>query len=330
MLKSFSFSSIDFRAAWHPKHSPSDLESRGPLQKVISKIKNILLFLPNSLVAACFNPRSEALFIRADDQHFSSPGRGFAQTIITPDGVRLAAYIRLVNEGPNTPTVILFNPWGCNAGIHDRIADQFYEKRCNVVTFNYRGLKDTKRAEDFVVDGESVYQFVSQKIQSDANKIHFYGVSLGGAVAAQVKALHPESKGKYVGDRPFASVFSLITEFFSVEKLGPIVQKITSAISAIFLAYPVYLLGWEWDGKQALEQMKGEKIITYHPEDALVSQKASLALQCSDSTQILSLEPTLPPRKGFDAHFAPISAFYSPSLDQPNPLHIITNFLSQN
>jgi cephalosporin-C deacetylase-like acetyl esterase len=75
--------------------------------------------------------------------------------------------------------------------------------------------------------------------------VHFYGYSPGGVVAAQVKALHPESKGKYVGDRPFLSLFSLITENCCIESLGWLIKTITSFVSSIFIAYPVYLLGWE-------------------------------------------------------------------------------------
>ena len=205
--------------------------------------------------------------------------------------MHLTAHIHVVEgASSDTPTVILFNPLGAEDSIHSGLTTSLMARKCNVITFNYRGLGTTKKANDLVLDGESIYQYATQELGIERNKIHFYGLSLGGALAAQVKALHPESEGKYVGDRVFKSVFSLITEKCSIHKLGSTVKKITSFIAGIFLAHPIRLLGWEWEGTKALAKMKGNKLVVYHPKDFIVPVSASLANACT-TKELVRLDP---------------------------------------
>lgn len=229
-----------------------------------------------------------------------------------------------ITEGAtsSTPTVLLFNPLGANNSIHDELQTCLMERKCNVITFDYRGLGSTWRAKDLVIDGESIYQYTINELGIDKNKVHFYGFSLGGALAAQVKALHPDSRGKYVGDRPFKSVFSLIKENCCIEKLGSLIKKINSLISAIFIAFPIYLLGWEWDGSEAIMQMKGEKRIIYHSNDYLVPFKASLASQCS-TEQLIQLDPK---ETGPSTHFSKLNE--KTTAEGVHAVTVIANFLS--
>lgn len=293
----------------------------GCLENTVRKALKFIFYIPNCIVAACINPRRESQFYSSPrlDTNYGS----FTKKIITPDQVSLTANVHVV-EGANaaTPTILLFNPLGANASIHSELKDDLLAQRCNVITFDYRGLGTTRRADDLVVDGESVYQYATHELGIDKNKVHFYGFSLGGALAAQVKALHPESEGKYVGDRPFKSVFRLITENCCIERLGPTVKKITSFISAVLIALPVYLLGWEWDGKRAIAQLNGNKRIIYHPNDCLVPFKASLASECP-SEQLIQLDPT---ETGPSTHFSTIAG--KNTAEGTTALSLISNFLS--
>ena len=308
-----------FTASWNKENAR--LNPDEGFWNLARKVKNFIFLFPNSIMAACINPRSEFPF------HPSSLLTGnygsFTKEIITSDRIHLTAHVNVVEGAtPNTPTVILFNPLGANDSVHHGLKTQLANRRCNVVTFNYRGLGNTSRAEDLIVDGDSVFQFVTQELGTQKNKVHFYGFSLGGALAAQVKALHPESEGKYLGDRPFRSVFSLITENCCIERLGWLVKKITSFVSAIFLAYPIYLLGWEWDGCKALSQLKGDKRIVYHPNDCLVPFEANLAFQCpSDEVICLNRHET-----GCTTHFAPLDA-HSTAEGAP-AVAVVADFLS--
>lgn len=268
-----------FSASWTDSNARLNPNNDGIIWRVARKVKNILCYVPNSLIAASINPRGESKFHPLESL-YKKQGF-FSKEIITPDHVHLSARLHIVKKVTSkTPTVILFNPLGANYSIHRGLLSSLVARKCNVVLFDYRGLGSTWRAEDLAVDGESVYQYVTQELGTKSDKVHFYGFSLGGAIAAQVKSLHPESKGKYVGDRPFKSVFSLITENCCIARFGSIIKKITSLVAMILFALPIYLLGWEWDGSLALAQMKGERRIVYHPNDSLVPFEANLASKC--------------------------------------------------
>ncbi len=311
-----------FQASWNKETTSIHAEGENLLGNLARKVKNFIFYLPNSLIAACINPRSHT----SHRPFFSQQQNGIvcSKEIITPDKVRLTARVDIVNGATSqTPTVILFNPLGANKKVHQGLRYELAcNKKCNVVTFNYRGLGSTWSKNDLVVDGESVYQFVTQELGTQPNKVNFYGFSLGGAIAAQVKALHPGSQGKYVGDRPFRSIFNFLTENCCIGKLGSIIKKITSFASSLFLAYPVYLLGWEWDGNEALKKMAGDKRIVYHPNDFLVPYEASLASQCPPDQRI-KLDPKL---TGPATHFASIQHH---NTEQGTPaINVIADFLA--
>ena len=306
-----------FQALWNASNAGLNPTNDGIFWSLSRKIKNFIFYLPNSIIAACINPRSETQF-----EESLEPG-SFTKEIITPDQIHLSAHIHFIQGATsNTPTVILFNPLGAGVLVHSSLQTALTARKCNVVMFNYRGLGSTWSAEDLVVDGDSVYQYVTLEFGTLNKKVHFYGFSLGGVIAAQAKALHPESEGKYVGDRPFKSVFSLITENCCIERCGWLIKKITSFMFSIFLAYPIYLLGWEWDGDKALAKLKGEKRIIYHPNDWLIPHKATLAFACQSNHAVVRLDPT---KTGPSTHFDSIE---SHSTNNIGAIAVVADFLA--
>jgi pimeloyl-ACP methyl ester carboxylesterase len=305
MTEDFTMIKIDqsapFLASWNASIAHLSPDNGWGLSTLVGKVSDYVFYIPHSIVALCINPRRESQF-SPSKKLCTNYGR-FTKEIITPDQVHLVAHVRIVEGATfHTPTIIAFNPLGANDSVHFDLAARLVKKGCNVVTFDYRGLGSTRRAKDLVLDGESVYQYVTQELGTKINSVHFFGFSLGGAIAAQVKALHPESEGKYVGDRPFRSIFSLITENCCIERFGRLVKKITSIAFSIFLAYPVYLLGWEWDGRKALGQLRGDRRIVFHPNDCLVPFDASLASQCLPE-EAIRLDPL---ETGLSTHFTSI------------------------
>lgn len=226
-----------FRLAWHGRNEPFvaswnttnaqlNPDTDSVLWNVGRKIMNFILYIPNSIVAACINPRSESEFYPESSNNHENYKR-FTKKIITPDQVHLVTHVHLVESATlDTPTIILFNPLVANESVHAGLSAYLTQRKCNVLTFDYRGLGSTWRAEDFTVDGESV-----------------------------------------------------------------------------FIAFPVYLLGWEWEGSEALAQMQGDRCIIYHPNDWLIPFEASLASQCSPE-ETLSLHPDI---TGPSTHFNPIT-----------------------
>lgn len=285
-----------YRAIWTENNSHLNVNST-PLKSFLNKIKNLIFYLPISFLSLCSNPRKESRFQDYNCSFF------LKKTIITPDGARIQARVEWVKKiNPNAPTVILFNPLGTSSDIYSElIYNYLLKKQCNVVTFNHRGLGSTWRSDDLVLDGESVYQYVTSELKF--KNIRYFGHSLGSAVAAQVKALHPENPGKYVGDRPFLSIFSLISEFFCIARLGVAIKKITSFIAKLCLAYPVYLLGWEFDMAKAFSKMRAKDVLVlHHPEDVIIPAAASAA-----KLKFGRIEPLdIGTRNRFASHFAPI------------------------
>ncbi|MBI3236656.1 MAG: alpha/beta hydrolase [Chlamydiales bacterium] len=317
-----------FQAVWNPLQAHLNRDSQSLLQKVVYTIKKVVLFVPNSVVAACINPRRATPFSPFIDLE---EGHGeFRKKIITPDRVDLAATVHIV-EGAvrETPTVILFNPLGTNQGIHSQgigpdrggIEGALIACGCNVITFDYRGLGSTWQAEDLVVDGESIYQYATDELGIDPAQVHFYGFSLGGAISLQVKALHPEVESKYVGDRSFKSVFSWITEKFCIARLGWLIKKITMAVSAIFVAYPVYFLGWEWNGSQIVDLVGGEKRFIYHPQDDLLPFEGCLADGRPEEELIRLNEEEVVP----STHGAPLGYYNTPQ-EGRSPAQLVADF----
>jgi len=291
-----------FRASWHPQHAHLDVDAQGPFLYVAYKIKYFILYIPNTIVACCINPRRATVFapFSETDKIDGFQFRHFRKEIMTPDGVSLTADVQLNGDDPSkNPTVILFNPVGANHFIHGSLTTELIRAGCNVVKFDYRGLGDTWQKEDLEIDGESVYQYVTQELGMHEDQVHLYGFSLGGAVSLQVKGLHPENAGKYVGDRSFKSLFDLITETLCIAQLGLCVKKVTMAISSILIAYPIYLLGWEWDGNRVVDQIQGEKLFIYHPNDVLIPFEASLAKDKPNS-EVIRLNPE---ETGAQTHF---------------------------
>jgi len=292
-----------FTASWNSNNGLLNPNHGSPLWVLAKKVAYLVFYIPHCAIAACVNPRPESTF----SSYYSKKAgyQSFTKQIITPDRISLVSEINVIDGATSqTPTVILFNPLGAEYSINHGLRCRLISKGCNVVQFDYRGLGSTRRPEDLVLDGDSVYQYVTKELGTTAHKVHLYGYSLGGALAAQVKALHPESEGKYAGDRPFKSVFSLLTEICSTEKLGWLIKKISLITSAILIAIPVYLIGWEWSGDWALCRFSGEVLVIHHPNDILIPSPASFASLCRPD-QVISLDPN---EKGPSTHFAPIDS----------------------
>jgi len=288
-----------FRAQWQPQNSALNPIPDSFLPRLASRVKNCLFYLPHSLIAAIINPRRHITPVNAPND---LSGQRKVK-IVTPDQVEIqATFVPAYGCSRETPTMILFNPLGNNYDIYSRTRVHLMRRDYNVVSFNYRGYRKTWSAGDLVLDGESVYQYVRDNLGVNPRNIHFFGASLGGAVAAQVKALHPECTGKYVGDRPFKSIFTFLVEKLSIGFFGKTVKVITRLAVGIFLAYPVYLLGWELDGERAINRMRGDHLVTYHPNDPLIPFRASLATCCRDENRLRFHDGL----RGYGAHGTPL------------------------
>lgn len=206
--------------------------------------------------------------------------------VATPDGAILDVKVLKHREADGeTPTWIYFNgnyqlalephlPWLVQTAIEK-------EKRCNFVFFNYRGVGDSQgnfsQAKDLVVDGFSVVQWVRKELRTPDDRIHFYGMSLGGAVAAQTQALDPDRlTGRHLNERSFASLDSMVQSMFGSKCLGKL------------LGWSVKNQGHVADAATAVKSLKGKRFIVLHPEDPVIRYRASLLCELSEDRAICS------------------------------------------
>ncbi len=134
--------------------------------------------------------------------------------IQTADGAELRGFhYRNAAAREDSPTVIYFNG-NCGSCLESPVLGlgclSTAEHPLNFVSFDYRGVglssesRPIESARDLVRDGDAVYQYVRDHLGVEENRIHVYGRSLGGAVAAETLALQPDWRGALISDRSFS------------------------------------------------------------------------------------------------------------------------------
>ncbi|MEM8628687.1 MAG: alpha/beta hydrolase [Chlamydiota bacterium] len=189
----------------------------------------------------------------------------------TPDGAAISGvYYAHKEKTPDTPVVLLFQPNGSlvKHGEYEWLLASCQERNivANFVTIDYRGCGESsgraRKASDLILDGDTLYQYVRTCLQSDPARIVFYGHSLGASVAAFVKSLYPNQPIKYVNERSFAS----ITQLFSLRypRMGGVFSWIMRS------------LDWELDVSDQWSSLRGEKLVLFQKNDAIIPYRASL------------------------------------------------------
>ncbi len=217
-------------------------------------------------------------------------------TVVTPDAAALSVkLLRHKNADKRTPTVIYFNG---NFAIAMRDPNPWFLQKsieignpCNFVFFDYRGVADStgtfRAAKDLLVDGSSIVQWVREYLEILPDRIHFYGKSLGGAVAVQTQALDPDNLvGAHVNERSFASLDKMIKTIFGFGCLGK------------FLGWIFNNLGYSADAAAAFRKLQGQKLVVYHPEDQIIPYSASLQNEVEHDA-VICLQPKVGRWEGY-------------------------------
>ncbi|MEL7432199.1 MAG: alpha/beta hydrolase [Chlamydiota bacterium] len=207
----------------------------------------------------------------------------------TPDGAALSGvhYIHKQAE-EQTPTVLLFQPNGSlvKHGEYDWLLSSCQKRGtvANFISVDYRGCGESSgkpmRIFDLILDGDTLYQYVTSSLKKQPHQIFFYGHGLGGIVSAFVKNLHPQDPIKYVNERSFSSICKLVA------KNHPYFGKV--------LAWMIRSLGWELNLSEHWGDLCGKKLVVFQKKDAIVPYSASLyyALQTKQNTSTDYLELT--------------------------------------
>jgi hypothetical protein len=226
-------------------------------------------------------------------------------TVITPDGVQIKAFCMHHKDSiPTTPTIFYFNG-NFQLAVEtpfSLILEKSIELQspCNLVLFDYRGVGHStghfRTPKDLIIDSVSVLEWIKQRIGTIPSQIHFYGFSLGGAISALTKALDPEHlTGRLINDRSFSSSDKVICIRYGSGYFGKL-------MSWLFKQY-----GYSADPAEAFVKASGEKLIIYHPDDAIIPAKASMQYAIQHDLAL-----RLEPKPGFEEqvkqnhHVAPL------------------------
>ncbi len=238
-----------------------------PLRRI-----GMMLLLPSTFI---FNKRT----VNASIRELNASWRGSEYkinpvTITSPDQKTLRGHFAQRADLPaNAPLIICFEP---NASLSSSASGAWLLEYANLESLpynflfvDYRGVGQSEgnptSTQQILLDADSVLQFAQTHLKVSPEKIGFYGHSFGGAVVACLKQMHPECTGPAVLDRTFSSLPAILDSFQGL--LGWIGKKLLPHI------------GWNMlEAGKAIPQLKGRTLITCHPQDRVIPQKASPAI----------------------------------------------------
>lgn len=116
-----------------------------------------------------------------------------------------------------------------------------------------------------VIDADSIYQTIKDNLRVAEERIDIYGHSLGGALAAHLKKLHPHTQGRLFLDRTFSSLGKEIS--YVLENTPTLFQKVAAYITKRY--------GWEYNVYDKLSSIQDKVHVFTHIQDG------SIPLHCS-------------------------------------------------
>lgn len=152
---------------------------------------------------------------------------------------------------------------------------------------NFRGVMRSegraKRAQDLILDGEAMLQYLFQKGVRPEN-ILIHGHSLGGGVGTAVAARHPGVN--VCNDRSFSSIKAVVGPF-----IGKLIER------------------WNFDSVKNYQAVTGKKFVIYSQGDGIIRYPASLhkALSRVSSEKVKTIQYSAPYGYGDFAHNVSLS-----------------------
>ena len=100
-------------------------------------------------------------------------------------------------EQPDAPVMLYFHHNAVNIGANITQALQLQKLGYSIFLFDYRGFGQSKgefpTESQVYEDAEAVWNYLTQERKIPANQIIIYGHSIGGAIAIDLAAQHPEA-----------------------------------------------------------------------------------------------------------------------------------------
>lgn len=178
----------------------------------------------------------------------------------------------------------------------------FPKDKFSFVCFNPRGVAASaggySSKSNLLVDAEAIYQFLVKDKNIEEEKIWIYGHSLGGAQAALLKSLHPETKGKLLLDRTF-STMKQEAQYFSTLLFPKPLQTLGKKIAL----FAVEFFDWNYDTLSNIATIKDPILVTNHQDDTMIPKSCFLSAALIDiGRSNIQVETTDESFGGIDSH----------------------------
>lgn len=270
------------------------------LGRFISVIVTKKAFLPGVMT-----PKSEITTARHALNKFSKDCERI--TIETADHVKLDTLLVNHPEESKKPIkdqkfIVSFNGnMGTYEGAVESLLKLSKQTGANVYTGNYRGIGLSEgfplEMKDLVMDGEALIQYLLS-LGVKSKNILIYGYSMGGAVGANVAALH-QKKGdeiNFISDRSFSTLLKETKEVFKdtgrdLLKSSFFLHRFYGVLilaSIPFALGIIQAIGWNTNNLKCFKKIQGYKCIIYHRYDQVIPYAASLfkAYKNSEMTNV--------------------------------------------
>jgi len=180
------------------------------------------------------------------------------------DGTWLkGAYFKASKETP--VTMIYFNGNGENFAMNlTGLSDLANQLKVNLLVFNYRGTfpsQGSASKEGLILDGDAAYQYV-RSLGIEDKHIILNGHSLGGGIASEVAAMHPDVN--LCHERSFSKLSTEIHMLMG----GGVFGKIISVLAQC--------LGWELNSVDNWNKVIGRKWVITSEQDGVIRKGARL------------------------------------------------------
>lgn len=275
-----------FTATWTPEISNLDPNLKPLAWKVSDFIKKVVFFIPGyffeKITRWAIYPASsyffKKIFSDAIVKNYETDAKKVS--LQTPDGVQLSGHFFENGnlDDPSSRVMILFHGNGdfYQTESWTDLLTSLEEINANVsfLCFNPRGIgastQGTPNATNLLLDAETAYQYVRDHLGISEDRIDLYGHSLGGAQAAQLKALHPNTGGKILLDRTFSNIKIESAHFCEMSGLNfSFVKKIAHFFLKAF--------DWDFQTDKRLERVKDPVYIFYHTHDEIIPYNCNIA-----------------------------------------------------
>lgn len=205
--------------------------------------------------------------------------------ITTQDGVKLMAASYTLD--PTLKRWVVFMNGNAMLLEHSLDGHQKLAKALgvNFISYNYRGCGLSEGcprvAADLVNDGAAVLDHL-MAMGVPSSEILVFGMSLGGAIGASVRALPRFQNGPIVMERSFCDVFDvalkigtqIINDNISAGQRptdNRMAQSILYWVGVALVLPMLNLTGWHLDSDTALDSVQGNVLLTHHPKDGVLA-----------------------------------------------------------